>query len=59
MRIVLDLQDADPPTGTAMGEDGTTVRFGGWLELLQAISSLEAVTLSAASPGNESGELDA
>ena len=45
MHIQIDLEELDPPTGTARIEGQTEQTFAGWLGLLRAISELTTLPI--------------
>jgi hypothetical protein len=36
-RLVIELEQGSPPSGTVIAADGTSIRFAGWTELAQAL----------------------
>ena len=40
MRIEIELEATEPPSGLVVGPDEERVRFTGWLELLRVLSDL-------------------
>ncbi len=63
MEIRISIPTTQPLTGAAMTESEGPLPFAGWLELLQAVSSLIGADVDAAggalaaSPGPRAGEL--
>lgn len=45
MRIQIDLEEHDPPTGTVSAEGQQEQTFAGWLGLLRAISELTVLPI--------------
>ena len=53
--IHIGLTETDPPRGVVAGPDGVTTSFGGWLELMHALSELASAAGRAAAEPQADG----